>query len=288
MKGIILAGGSGTRLAPLTNIVCKQLLPVYDKPMIYYPLSILMKAGIKDILIISTKRDIVKFKELFSNGEKLGINLQYEVQKRPNGIAEAFIIGKEFIKDESVTLILGDNIFYGKQFEESLKENIDLQSGGKIFGYKVKHPESYGVIEFDENKKVLSIEEKPVNPKSDYIIPGIYIYDNSVIKKAENLKPSKRNELEITDISNMYLKENNLSVEILSEENTWYDTGTCNSLLEAENFIQKEQKETGKYIGCIEEIAYKNSWITKEQLLKSAKTLLKTEYGKYLLKIVNE
>ena len=288
MKGIILAGGSGTRLAPLTNIVCKQLLPVYDKPMIYYPLSILMKAGIKDILIISTKRDIVKFKELFSNGEKLGINLQYEVQKRPNGIAEAFIIGKEFIKDESVTLILGDNIFYGKQFEESLKENIDLQSGGKIFGCKVKHPESYGVIEFDENKKVLSIEEKPVNPKSDYIIPGIYIYDNSVIKKAENLKPSKRNELEITDISNMYLKENNLSVEILSEENTWYDTGTCDSLLEAENFIQKEQKETGKYIGCIEEIAYKNSWITKEQLLKSAKTLLKTEYGKYLLKIVNE
>ena len=288
MKGIILAGGSGTRLAPLTNIVCKQLLPVYDKPMIYYPLSILMKAGIKDILIISTKRDIVKFKELFSNGEKLGINLQYEVQKRPNGIAEAFIIGKEFIKDESVTLILGDNIFYGKQFEESLKENIDLQSGGKIFGCKVKHPESYGVIEFDENKKVLSIEEKPVNPKSDYIIPGIYIYDNSVIKKAENLKPSKRNELEITDISNMYLKENNLSMEILSEENTWYDTGTCNSLLEAENFIQKEQKETGKYIGCIEEIAYKNSWITKEQLLKSAKTLLKTEYGKYLLKIVNE
>ena len=288
MKGTILAGGSGTRLAPLTNIVCKQLLPVYDKPMIYYPLSILMKAGIKDILIISTKRDIVKFKELFSNGEKLGINLQYEVQKRPNVIAEAFIIGKEFIKDESVTLILGDNIFYGKQFEESLKENIDLQSGGKIFGCKVKHPESYGVIEFDENKKVLSIEEKPVNPKSDYIIPGIYIYDNSVIKKAENLKPSKRNELEITDISNMYLKENNLSVEILSEENTWYDTGTCNSLLEAENFIQKEQKETGKYIGCIEEIAYKNSWITKEQLLKSAKTLLKTEYGKYLLKIVNE
>ena len=288
MKGIILAGGSGTRLAPLTNIVCKQLLPVYDKPMIYYPLSILMKAGIKDILIISTKRDIVKFKEFFSNGEKLGINLQYEVQKRPNGIAEAFIIGKEFIKDESVTLILGDNIFYGKQFEESLKENIDLQSGGKIFGCKVKHPESYGVIEFDENKKVLSIEEKPVNPKSDYIIPGIYIYDNSVIKKAENLKPSKRNELEITDISNMYLKENNLSVEILSEENTWYDTGTCDSLLEAENFIQKKQKETGKYIGCIEEIAYKNSWITKEQLLKSAKTLLKTEYGKYLLKIVNE
>lgn len=288
MKGIILAGGSGTRLAPLTNIVCKQLLPVYDKPMIYYPLSILMKAGIKDILIISTKRDIVKFKELFSNGEKLGIDLQYEVQKRPNGIAEAFIIGKEFIKDESVTLILGDNIFYGKQFEESLKENIDLQSGGKIFGCKVKHPESYGVIEFDENKKVLSIEEKPVNPKSDYIIPGIYIYDNSVIKKAENLKPSKRKELEITDISNMYLKENNLSVEILSEENTWYDTGTCDSLLEAENFIQKEQKETGKYIGCIEEIAYKNSWITKEQLLKSAKTLLKTEYGKYLLKIVNE
>lgn len=288
MKGIILAGGNGTRLAPLTNIVCKQLLPVYDKPMIYYPLSTLMKAGIKDILIISNEKDIVKFKELFSNGENLGINLQYRIQEKPNGIAEAFIIGKEFIRNESVILILGDNIFYGKQFEESLKENINLQSGGKIFGYKVKNPESYGVIEFNENKRVLSIEEKPLNPKSDYIIPGIYIYDNSVIKKAENLKPSKRNELEITDISNMYLKENNLSMEILSEENTWYDTGTCDSLLEAENFIQKKQKETGKYIGCIEEIAYKNSWITKEQLLKSAKTLLKTEYGKYLLKIVNE
>lgn len=288
MKGIILAGGSGTRLAPLTNIVCKQLLPVYDKPMIYYPLSTLMKAGIKDILIISTEKDIVKIKELFSNGENLGINLQYKIQEKPNGIAEVFIIGREFIKNESVILILGDNIFYGKQFEESLKENINLQSRGKIFGYKVKNPESYGVIEFDENKRVLSIEEKPLNPKSDYIIPGIYIYDNSVIKKAENLKPSKRNELEITDISNIYLKENNLSVEILSEENTWYDTGTCDSLLEVENFIQKEQKETGKYIGCIEEIAYRNGWITKEQLLKSAETLLKTEYGKYLLKIVNE
>lgn len=288
MKGIILAGGSGTRLAPLTNIVCKQLLPIYDKPMIYYPLSTLMKAGVKDVLIISTEKDIVKFKELFSNGEKLGINLQYEVQKRPNGIAEAFIIGKEFIENESVVLILGDNIFYGKQFEKNLKENINLQSGGKIFGYKVKNPESYGVIEFNENKKVLSIEEKPLNPKSDYIIPGIYIYDNSVIKKAENLKPSKRGELEITDISSMYLKENNLSVEILSEENVWYDTGTCDSLLEAENFIQKEQKKTGKYIGCIEEIAYRNGWITKEQLLKSAETLLKTEYGKYLLKIVNK
>ena len=188
MKGIILAGGSGTRLAPLTNIVCKQLLPIYDKPMIYYPLSTLMKAGVKDVLIISTEKDIVKFKELFSNGEKLGINLQYEVQKRPNGIAEAFIIGKEFIENESVVLILGDNIFYGKQFEKNLKENINLQSGGKIFGYKVKNPESYGVIEFNENKKVLSIEEKPLNPKSDYIIPGIYIYDNSVIKKSRKLK----------------------------------------------------------------------------------------------------
>lgn len=288
MKGIILAGGSGTRLAPLTKIVCKQLLPVYDKPMIYYPLSILMKAGIKDILIISTEKDIIKIKELFSNGENLGINLQYKIQEKPNGIAEAFIIGREFIKNESVVLILGDNIFYGKQFEKSLKENINLQSGGKIFGYRVKNPESYGVIEFDESKKVLSIEEKPLNPKSDYIIPGIYIYDNSVIKKAEKLKPSKRNELEITDVSNMYLKENNLSVEILSEENIWYDTGTCDSLLEAENFIQKEQKKTGKYIGCIEEIAYRNGWITKEQLLKSVETLLKTEYGKYLLKIVNK
>lgn len=288
MKGIILAGGSGTRLAPLTKIVCKQLFPVYDKPMIYYPLSTLMKAGIKDILIISTEKDLEKIKELFFDGKNLGISLQYKIQKKPNGIAEAFVIGKEFIKNESVTLILGDNIFYGKQFEESLKKDITLQSGGKVFGCKVKNPENYGVIEFSENKKVLSIEEKPLNPKSDYIISGIYIYDNSVIEKVKNLKPSKRNELEITDISNMYLKEKNLSVEILSEENIWYDTGTCDSLLEAENFIQKEQKETGKYIGCIEEIAYRNGWITKEQLLKSAETFLKTEYGKYLLKIVNE
>ncbi len=288
MKGIILAGGSGTRLAPLTKIVCKQLLPVYDKPMIYYPLSTLMKAGIKDILIISTEKDLGKIRELFSDGKNLGINLQYKVQEKPNGIAEAFIIGKEFIKNESVTLILGDNIFYGKQFEESLKKNINLQSGGKVFGCKVKSPESYGVIEFDENKKVLSIEEKPLKPKSDYIIPGIYIYDNSVIEKVKNLKPSKRNELEITDISNMYLKENNLSVEILSEENIWYDTGTCDLLLEAENFIQKEQKKTKKYIGCVEETAYKNGWITKEQVLKSVEKLTKTDYGKYLLKIVNE
>lgn len=288
MKGIILAGGSGTRLAPLTKIVCKQLLPVYDKPMIYYPLSTLMKAEIKDILIISTEKDLGKIRELFFDGKNLGINLQYKVQEKPNGIAEAFIIGKEFIKNESVTLILGDNIFYGKQFEEGLKKNINLQLGGKVFGCKVKNPESYGVIEFDENKKVLSIEEKPLKPKSDYIIPGIYIYDNSVIEKVKNLKPSKRNELEITDISNMYLKENNLSVEILSEENIWYDTGTCDLLLEAENFIQKEQKKTKKYIGCVEETAYRNGWITKEQVLKSAEKLTKTDYGKYLLKIVNE
>ncbi len=285
MKGIILAGGSGTRLSPLTKIVCKQLLPVYDKPMIYYPLSILMKAGINEILIICNEKDLENFKNLFSNGENLRIKIEYKIQDSPNGIAEAFIIGENFIENDNVVLILGDNIFYGKDFEERLKTAINTKSGGVIFGYKVKNPQDYGVIEFDKNKKVLSIEEKPLKPKSDYIIPGIYIYDNTVISKAKELKPSKRNELEITDISNLYLKENNLFVNILNENCVWYDTGTCDSLLEAENFIQKEQLKTGKYIGCIEETAYKNGWIDKEKLLIIAKNLHNTEYRKYLLKL---
>ena len=288
MKGIILAGGNGTRLSPLTKIVCKQLLPVYDKPMIYYPMAILMEAEIRDILIISTEKDIIKFKELFGSGSSLGINLKYEVQKNPNGIAEAFLIGKEFIGNDSVTLILGDNIFYGKNFNNILKESLKLKSGGIVFGYKVKNPEQYGVIEFNKNKKVISIEEKPLNPKSNYIIPGLYIYDNSVIEKAKNLKPSKRRELEITDISNLYLKEEKLFVKILKNNFIWFDTGTCDSLLEAQNFIKNEQEKTGKYIGCIEETAYKNGWINKEELMKSANQMLNTEYGKYLLKLIEK
>ncbi len=288
MKGIILAGGNGTRLSPLTKIVCKQLLPVYDKPMIYYPMAILMEAEIRDILIISTEKDIIKFKELFGSGSSLGINLKYEVQKNPNGIAEAFLIGKEFIGNDSVTLILGDNIFYGKNFNNILKESLKLKSGGIVFGYKVKNPEQYGVIEFNKNKKVISIEEKPLNPKSNYIIPGLYIYDNSVIEKAKNLKPSKRRELEITDISNLYLKEEKLFVKILKNNFIWFDTGTCDSLLEAQNFIKQEQEKNEKYIGCIEEIAYKNSWINKEQIIKMAKQLQNTEYGKYLLKLIEK
>ncbi len=288
MKGIILAGGSGTRLSPLTKIVCKQLLPVYDKPMIYYPLATLMKAGIRDILIISTEKDIIRFKELFGNGNSLGINLEYKIQEKPNGIAEAFLIGKEFIGNDSVTLILGDNIFYGENLENILKESLKLKSGGIVFGYEVKNPEQYGVIEFDKNKKVISIEEKPLNPKSNYIILGLYIYDNSVIEKAKNLKPSKRRELEITDISNLYLKEKKLFVKILKNNFIWFDTGTCDSLLEAQNFIKQEQKKNEKYIGCIEEIAYKNGWINKEQIIKMAKQLQNTEYGKYLLKLIEK
>ena len=288
MKGIILAGGSGTRLSPLTKIVCKQLLPVYDKPMIYYPLATLMGAGIRDILIISTEKDIIKFKELFGNGSNLRINLNYKIQKNPNGIAEAFLIGKEFIGNDSVTLILGDNIFYGENLENILKESLKLKSGGIVFGYEVKNPEQYGVIEFDKNKKVISIEEKPLNPKSNYIIPGLYIYDNSVIEKAKNLKPSRRKELEITDISNLYLKEEKLFVKILKNNFIWFDTGTCDSLLEAQNFIKQEQEKNEKYIGCIEEIAYKNSWINKEQIIKMAKQLQNTEYGKYLLKLIEK
>lgn len=288
MKGIILAGGSGTRLSPLTKIVCKQLLPVYDKPMIYYPLATLMGAGIRDILIISTEKDIIKFKELFGNGSNLRINLNYKIQKNPNGIAEAFLIGKEFIRNDSVTLILGDNIFYGENLENILKESLKLKSGGILFGYEVKNPEQYGVIEFDKNKKVISLEEKPLNPKSNYIIPGLYIYDNSVIEKVKNLKPSKRRELEITDISNLYLKEEKLFVKILKNNFIWFDTGTCDSLLEAQNFIKNEQEKTGKYIGCIEETAYKNGWINKEELMKSANQMLNTEYGKYLLKLIEK
>lgn len=288
MKGIILAGGNGTRLSPLTKIVCKQLLPVYDKPMIYYPLSILMKAGIKDILIISTEKDIIKFKNLFGNGKSLGINLEYKIQEKPNGIAEAFLIGEEFIKNDNVVLILGDNIFYGENFNNILKESLKLKSGGIVFGYEVRNPEQYGVLEFDDKEKVLSIEEKPINPKSNYIIPGLYIYDNSVIEKAKSLNPSKRGELEITDISNLYLKEEKLFVKILDDNFIWFDTGSCDSLLEAQNFIKKEQEKTGKYIGCIEETAYKNNWINKEELMKSANQMLNTEYGKYLLKLTEK
>lgn len=288
MKGIILAGGSGTRLHPLTRSVSKQILPVYDKPMIYYPLSVLMLAGIKEILLISTPRDIEGFKELLGNGKKIGINIEYAVQDKPNGLAEAFIIGEKFIGNDNVALILGDNLFFGQAFSPVVKKAANLKKGAEIFGYLVKDSSEYGVVEFDKNLNVLSLEEKPEKPKSKYAIPGLYFYDNTVIEKAKNLKPSQRGELEITDLNKLYLVEGNLKVNLLGRGFAWLDTGTHKNLLQAANFIATIQDRQGNYIACIEEIAYKNNWITKEELIKLAKPLLKTEYGKYLLEIGNE
>ncbi|GAA6325631.1 glucose-1-phosphate thymidylyltransferase RfbA [Fusobacterium ulcerans] len=288
MKGIILAGGSGTRLHPLTKSISKQILPIYDKPMIYYPLSVLMLAGIKDILIISTPRDIKCFKELLSTGNKIGLNIEYAVQENPNGLAEAFIIGEKFIGEESVTLVLGDNIFFGQGFSPLVKKVAKLKEGAEIFGYLVKDPREYGVVEFNEKLNVISLEEKPENPKSKYAIPGLYFYDNTVVEKAKNLKPSQRGELEITDLNKLYLAEGNLKVNLLGRGFAWLDTGTHKNLLHASNFIETIQSRQGNYIACIEEIAYKNGWITKEELVKLAKPLLKTEYGKYLLEISEE
>lgn len=288
MKGIILAGGSGTRLHPLTRSVSKQILPVYDKPMIYYPLSVLMLAGIKEILLISTPRDIEGFKELLGNGKKIGINIEYAVQDKPNGLAEAFIIGEKFIGNNNVALILGDNLFFGQAFSPVVKKAANLKKGAEIFGYLVKDSSEYGVVEFDKNLNVLSLEEKPEKPKSKYAIPGLYFYDNTVIEKAKNLKPSQRGELEITDLNKLYLVEGNLKVNLLGRGFAWLDTGTHKNLLQAANFIATIQDRQGNYIACIEEIAYKNNWITKEELIKLAKPLLKTEYGKYLLEIGNE
>ena len=288
MKGIILAGGSGTRLYPLTRSVSKQILPIYDKPMIYYPLSVLMLAGIREVLIISTPRDIRCFQELLQDGSELGMKIEYKIQEKPNGLAEAFIIGEEFIGEDSVSLVLGDNIFFGQAFTPILKKAAKLEKGAEIFGYLVKDPREYGVVEFDENRNVLSLEEKPEHPKSKFAVPGLYFYDNTVVEKAKNLKPSKRGELEITDLNKLYLEEKVLKVNLLGRGFAWLDTGNHKNLLQASNFIETIQERQGNYVACIEEIAYKNGWITKEELLKLAGPLLKTEYGKYLVDISEE
>lgn len=288
MKGIILAGGSGTRLYPLTRSISKQILPIYDKPMIYYPMSVLMLAGIKDILIITTSRDIRVFQDLFGNGNSLGMNIEYSVQENPNGIVEAFLIGEKFIGNNSVSLILGDNIFFGQSFTILLKKLSELKKGAEIFGYSVKDPTAYGVVEFDKDMNVISIEEKPETPKSKYAIPGLYFYDNTVVEKARKVKPSLRGELEITDLNRMYLEEKTLKVNLLGRGFAWLDTGTHKNLLQASNFIETIQERQGNYVACIEEIAYRNGWIDKEQLLKLAQPLLKTDYGKYLVEISEE
>ena len=286
MKGIILAGGSGTRLYPLTKAISKQIMPVYDKPMIYYPLSILMLSNIREILIISTNRDMPVFEELLGNGNQLGLNIQYKVQENPNGIAEAFILGEKFIGDDSVALILGDNIFYGHGLSGILEESSQLKNGAHIFAYPVTDPKSYGVVEFDHEGSVISLEEKPEKPKSKYAIPGLYFYDNTIVAKAKKLKPSDRNELEITDINNLYLNEGALKAMDLGRGMTWFDTGTHDALLEASNYVEAIQNRQGFYIACIEEIAYTKKWITVEQLEKLAIPLLKTKYGKYLKSLI--
>lgn len=285
MKGIILAGGSGTRLYPLTKAVSKQMLPVYDKPMIYYPLSVLMLAGITDILVISTPRDIVSFQELLGDGQSLGINLTYEVQVEPNGLAEAFIIGEEFIGNSPVALVLGDNIFYGSDFGNRLQRVASLTSGCVIFGCHVKDPSAYGVIEVDENRNAISIEEKPEFPKSSYAVPGLYFFDNDVVNIAKSVQPSARGEKEITSIIEHYLKSQKLKVEVLGRGLAWLDTGTHESLQQASNYVEAIQRRQGMYIACIEEIAFRRGYITQDQLLALSKPLMKTEYGQYLEEI---
>ena len=288
MKGTILAGGSGTRLYPITKSISKQILPIYDKPMIYYPLSTLMLAGIKEILIISTERDLPFYQELLEDGSDYGVSLSYAVQKAPNGLAEAFIIGEEFIGDDKVCLILGDNVFYGRGFSYILQNSANLEEGAEIFGYYVKNPSEFGVVEFDENHKVVGLEEKPANPKSNYAIPGLYFYDNDVIEIAKTIQPSKRGELEITSVNEEYLKRGKLKVKLLGRGMSWLDTGTHEGLIEAGNFVHTVQKRAGLYISCIEEIAYRMGYISKEQLLELAKPLLKSDYGEYLIRVANE
>ncbi|MDY3957993.1 glucose-1-phosphate thymidylyltransferase RfbA [Romboutsia timonensis] len=287
MKGIILAGGSGTRLYPITKCVSKQVLPIYDKPMIYYPMSVLMLAGIREILIISTPRDINLFKALFGDGSELGLDIQYAIQEDPNGLAEAFIIGEEFIGDDKVALVLGDNIFYGYGFSERL-QNAVKRDEATIFGYHVSDPTSFGVVEFDKEFNVVSIEEKPKEPKSNYAVPGLYFYDNDVVEIAKSIEPSERGELEITDINNEYLKRGKLKVELFGRGMAWLDTGTHRGLLEASNFVEAIQTRQGLYVACLEEIAYRKGYISKKQLLELAKPLMKTEYGQYLVKVSKE
>ena len=284
MKGIVLAGGSGTRLYPITRAVSKQLLPLYDKPMIYYPLSVLMLAGIREVLIISTPRDLPMFRELFGDGAWLGMRFEYKVQESPRGLADAFILGADFIGGDSSALVLGDNVFYGRGFSQTLRNAADLvtgQGGGAIFGYFVKDPSAYGVVEFNGQGKALSIEEKPAQPRSNYAVPGLYFYDNEVVEIAKNVKPSARGEIEITTVNNTYLERGRLSVEVLGRGMAWLDTGTYDGLFEAANFIETIQKRQGMYVSCIEEIAYNNGWISKDALLKLAAEY-KTEYGEYL------
>lgn len=288
MKGIILAGGSGTRLYPLTKAVSKQIMPVYDKPMIYYPLSTLMLAGIREVLIISTPRDLPVFEELFGDGSQLGMSFSYAVQEQPRGLADAFLVGEQFIGTDAVALVLGDNIFYGQSFSRVLKnvaERVETQGGATIFGYYVRDPREYGVVEFDENGMALSIEEKPEHPRSNYAVPGLYFYDNTVVAIAKNVKPSARGEIEITSVNNEYLQRGTLSVETLGRGFAWLDTGNYDMLLAAADFVSAFQKRQGLYISCIEEIAYKRGFISREQLVQLAQPLLKTDYGRYLMEI---
>ncbi len=288
MKGIILAGGSGTRLYPITQSISKQIIPIYDKPMIYYPLSVLMLSGIKEILVISTPKDIHLYSDLLGDGHQLGISISYEVQPSPDGLAQAFIIGEKFIGKDSVCMILGDNIFYGYNFGKVLKESVQLNDGAIVFGYYVIDPERYGVAEFDDNGKVISLEEKPKHPKSNYAVTGLYFYPNDVVSKAKGLKPSPRGEFEITDLNKLYLEENRLGVKLLGRGMAWLDTGTHESLLQASNFIATIEQRQGLKVACIEEIAYREGFITKEQLLKLAQPLSKNQYGEYLVRISNE
>ncbi len=288
MKGIILAGGSATRLYPLSKAISKQIMPVYDKPMIYYPLSTLMLAGIKEILIISTPRDLPMFQQLLGSGEELGMKFQYKIQEQPNGLAQAFVLGAEFLNGESGCLILGDNLFHGQNFSTMLKKAASRNEGATIFGYYVKDPTAYGVAEFDKNGKVISLEEKPKHPKSNYAVPGLYFYDKSVTEKAANLKPSARGEYEITDLNKLYLEEEKLHVELFGRGFAWLDTGNCDSLLEASNFVETIQKRQGYYIACIEEIAWRNKWISDEELENLGRKLDKTQYGQYILSLLEK
>lgn len=288
MKGIILAGGSGTRLYPVTKAISKQITPIYDKPLIYYPLSVLMLAGIKDILVISTPRDIRTFEELLGNGNDLGLKIEYAVQEHPNGLAEAFIIGENFIGNDSCALVLGDNMFYGHGLTGIVREAAKRETGATIFGYYVNNPKSFGVVEFDENGKAISLEEKPEKPKSNFAIPGLYFYDNTVVEKAKAVKPSHRGELEITTLNEMYLNEETLNVLSLGRGMAWLDTGTHDGLLEASNFVKTIQSRQGVMVACLEEIAYKNGWISKEKVKELAKPLLKSHYGEYLINLIKE